>query len=134
MPCDPGFDLWGQRIGWLLPRSNQSPDATGGQLDRRGRRPAGRTTAGRSLSGRGADRLRPALDGRQATGHTTSLDGLDQATTENDGAAALAQHCAVPQLTQRDPQRVEAGLSQWRQHRRRPGGSVVPTHPTGRCG
>ena len=38
---------------------------------------------------------------------------------------------AVPQCgtARRDPQCVEAGLSQWRQHRRRPGGSAVSTRP-----
>ena len=73
-----GFDLWGQQVADFCRQVIDASvrGATGGQLDRRGRCPAGRTTAGRT-PGRGADRLRPALDGRQATVHPTRLDGLD---------------------------------------------------------
>ena len=79
-----GFDLWGQQVAdsamrWCNDRYDwwATPSA--------GSSPCSRTTAGRSLSGRGADR-RPA---RWTTSNwpPTSLDDLDQAA-ENDGAAA----------------------------------------------
>ena len=116
-----GFDLWGQQVADFCRAVIDRPVRLGGQLHRRGRGPAGRTTAGGTMPGRGADRLRPALDGRQATVHPTRLDGLDPTVAQDDGAAALAQHRTVPQCrtARGDPQRVEAGLSQWRQHRRR---------------
>ena len=130
-----GFDLWGQQVADFCRQVIDRPvrlvgNSIGGVVALRAAQLLGGT-----MPWRGADRLRPALDGRQATGHPTRLDGLDPTVAQDDGAAALAQHRAVPQCStaRRDPQRVEAGLSQWRQHRRRPGGSAVPTHPTRRC-
>ena len=58
-----GFDLWGQQVADLADEIVQRPGTAGRQLHRRGRCPAGSTTARGKLPGRGTDRLRPAIDG-----------------------------------------------------------------------
>ena len=58
-----GFDLWGQQVADFCDAVVQRPVLIVGNSIGEGCRPTKRTTAGRALQWRGADRLCPALDG-----------------------------------------------------------------------
>ena len=125
-----GFDLWGQQVADFCDAVVQRPvrlvgNSIGGVVALRAAQLLGDHCRGVVL----IDCAQRLMDDKQLATQPAWMAWIRPLQTT---VAALAQHCAVPQCgtAQRDPQRVEAGLSQWRQHRRRPGGSVVPTHPT----
>ena len=95
-----GFDLWGQQVADFCKVS-------------------GGISRCKSLPKCGADRLRPAIDGRQTTEDATGLDGLDSASTENNGAPTLVEHSVVPKCraSGADPSCAETGLSKPAQYR-----------------